>query len=517
MTSLLRDIDLQIADQCAEFYDDPLGFVRWAFPWGEVGTELQKYAGPDVWQEDELRGIGEAIRERNFDGFNPVLPIQRATASGHGPGKSALCSWIILFLMSTRPRCRGTVTANTSDQLKTKTWGELAKWLDLCITGHWFLYHNSKGNMTLRHLVNPEKWRCDAYTCREENSEAFAGQHAIDSTSFYIFDEASNVPSKIWEVAEGGLTDGEPMFFVYGNPTRNHGRFFECFNRQRALWVTRQIDSRDCKFPNKELHKRWIAIWGIDSDYVRVRIRGLFPRAGDMQFIPSDVVSECMSVDPIYIDDDPLIMGIDVARGGEDRNVICYRKGRDARSWPTYIIPGEKTRDSMLLVSKIVDLCDPTRARTYKGIAMVPDAIFVDETGLGGPIVDRLRQLGLNVFGVNFGSSPLDKKHFVNRAAEMWFRMREWLMAGGSIKDHAELEMDLTARGFAHNNKDQLVLESKDDMKKRDLASPDWGDALALTFALNVSKLERDPRTGRVLLENQGSAVSDYDPMDYNA
>jgi hypothetical protein len=235
-----------------------------------------------------------------------------------------------------------------------------------------------------------------------------------------------------------------------------------------------------------------------------------------MQFIPSDVVTECMAADPIYIDDDPLIMGIDVARGGEDRNVICYRKGRDARTWPTYIIPGEKTRDTMTLVSKIVDLCDPSRARTYNGIHMVPDAIFVDETGLGGPIVDRLRQLGLNVFGVNFGSSAMDKQHNVNRAAEMWFRMREWLIAGGAIKDHPELEMDLTARGFSHNAKDQLVLESKDDMKKRDLASPDWGDALALTFALNISKLDRDPRTGKVI-ENQGSALSDYDPMDYNA
>ena len=235
-----------------------------------------------------------------------------------------------------------------------------------------------------------------------------------------------------------------------------------------------------------------------------------------MQFIPSDVVSECMRVDPIYLDDDPLIMGIDVARGGEDRNVICYRKGRDAKSWPTYIIPGEKTRDSMLLVSKITDLCDPMRARTFKGVPMVPDAIFVDETGLGGPIVDRLRQLGLNVFGVNFGSSPYDKQHFCRRVDEMWFRMREWLIAGGAIKDHPELEMDLTARGFSHNAKDQLVLEQKDDMKKRGLASPDWGDALALTFAMSVARLDRDPHTGRPV-DNQGSAKTNYDTFDYNA
>ncbi len=242
MANALRQIDLDLADDAALYYADPLGFVMWAFPWGEAATELQNYAGPDVWQEVELREIGQQVKDRAFNGVDAVLPILRATASGHGIGKSALTSWLILWLMSTRPRCRGTVTANTADQLKTKTWGELSKWLSLCITGHWFVYHNSKGNMNLRHLQNPEKWRVDAYTCKEENSEAFAGQHAADSTSFYIFDESGYIPSKIFEVAEGGLTDGEPMFFCYGNPTRNFGRFFECFNRLKHRWVTKQRD-----------------------------------------------------------------------------------------------------------------------------------------------------------------------------------------------------------------------------------------------------------------------------------
>ena len=516
MTNALRDIDIEIAEDASHFYADPLGFVMWAFPWGESGTELQNYDGPDEWQRQDLIDTGKFVEARNFNGIDPVLPIQMATASGHGIGKSALTSWKILWLMSTRPRCRGTVTANTSDQLKTKTWGELAKWLSLCITGHWFVYHNSKGNMNLRHLSNPEKWRTDAYTCKEENSEAFAGQHAADSTSFYIFDEASNVPGKIFEVAEGGLTDGEPMFFCYGNPTRNFGRFFECFHRLKHRWHTQQIDAQTCKFPNKELHKRWIHDWGADSDYVRVRVLGRFPRAGDMQFIPSDVVAEASKREPEYIDDDPMVMGIDVARGGEDRNVICYRKGRDARTFKTFIVPGEKTRDSMRLVSLVVDLVNPDRWGN-KAELMMPDAVFVDETGLGGPIVDRLRQLGLNVFGVNFGSKAIDTQHYANRSAEMWFRMREWLMHGGCIKDHAELEMDLTARGFKHNARDQLMLETKDEMKKRELASPDWGDALALTFALHVTKLERDQRTGEVASRGlTGRAATEYDPLERN-
>ena len=503
----IREIDDELSAEVSKYYCDPLGAVKFCLPWGVEGTPLQNYEGPDGWQEDFLTELGEQVRSRNFDGIVTVDPIYFATASGHGIGKSALTSWLILWLMSTRARCKGTVTANTSDQLKTKTWGELAKWKDMWICGHWFLYNNSKGNMNLRHVANLEGWRCDAHTCREENSEAFAGQHAADSTSFYIFDEASNVPSKIWEVAEGGLTDGEPMIICFGNPTRNDGRFFDCFHRFQHRWITRQIDSRDCKFPNKDLHARWISDWGIDSDYVRVRILGRFPRAGDMQFIPSDVVNDASRKEPAFIDDDALIMGIDVARGGEDRNVIVYRKGNDAKTFPSYIIPGEKTRDSMRLVSLIVDLCDPKR-----DAHMVPDAIFVDETGLGGPIVDRLRQLGLNVIGVNFGSMALDSQHYVNKTAEMWFRLREWLFHGGCIKNHADLEMDLTGRGFYHNAKDQLCLERKDDMKKRDLRSPDWADALALTFAENVVKLERDPRTGDVLHRSgSGKSITEYD------
>ncbi|EBI0451191.1 terminase, partial [Salmonella enterica subsp. enterica serovar Cerro] len=180
-----------------------------------------------------------------------------ATSSGHGIGKSALTAWVILYIMSTRPFCKGVVTANTSEQLRTKTWGELGKWKKRCITGHWFEYNNGKGNMNIYHVDHMESWRCDGQTCREENSESFAGLHAANSSPFYIFDEASAVPDKIWEVAEGGLTDGEPFWFAFGNPTRNTGRFRECFRKFKHRWRRKQIDSRLAKMTNKELIEEW--------------------------------------------------------------------------------------------------------------------------------------------------------------------------------------------------------------------------------------------------------------------
>jgi len=477
-----KDINLQIAEESAKYYADPLGWVMWAFDW-DYGT-LEGFHGPDKWQEEVLVEIGSAVLDRNFDGINPVDPIQEAVSSGHGIGKSAITSWLILWLMSTRPHCKGVVTANTGDQLKTKTWGELGKWKKLCITGHWFEWNNAKGSMNLYHLKFPESWRVDAQTCREENSESFAGLHAANSTPFYIFDEASAVPDKIWEVAEGGKTDGEPHHYVFGNPTRNTGKFHECFNAQKHRWTTHQIDSRTARMTNKKKIEAWRQDWGEDSDFFRVRVLGRFPKASDMQFIPLDVVTEAAGRRTLYLPDDPLICGVDVARGGDDNNMVQFRRGFDAYSEKTYKIPGEKTRDSMQLISKLCDIFDRHR----------PHVIFIDETGLGGPIADRLKQLGYHVIGVNFGAKATNEKLYNNRASEMWAKMRQWLFDGGCIKENAELEADLTNRMYDHNDRNQLVLERKKDMKKRGLSSPDWADALGLTFAAPVPPLELDER-----------------------
>ena len=494
-------LDLELAETCSKFYSDPLGFVLWAFDW-DLG-DLEGFDGPDDWQVDVLSLLGDLVVDGDFDGVSPADAIQLAVASGHGIGKSALTSWLILWIMSTRPHCKGVVTANTSDQLRTKTWGELGKWTKRCLTGHWFEWNNGRGSMNIYHLQYPESWRVDAQTCREENSESFAGLHAAGSTPFYIFDEASAVPDKIWEVAEGGKTDGEPMHFVFGNPTRNSGAFHRCFNGQKHRWHTRQIDSRDAKMTNKRQIDKWRDDWGEDSDFFRVRVLGRFPKASDMQFIPHDLISEAAQRRTPYLPNDPLICGVDVARGGSDNNMIQFRRGYDAVSEKTYRIPGEQSRDSMQLISKLADIFDRHK----------PTAIFLDETGLGGPIADRLVQLGYPVTGINFGASAANPKLYNNMTSEMWGRMRQWLFAGGCIKNNATLEADLTGRMYDHNDKNQLVMERKKDMKSRGMSSPDWGDALALTFAQPVAPLQMG-RDGAVMVANMHQQrESIYDPF----
>lgn len=457
---------------------DPFGYVMYAFPWGRAGTPLAGSSGPRVWQREYLESLGKMMRERGFNGVDPVAPIQIATASGHGIGKSALTSWLIKFVLDTRPYSKGVVTANTASQLSTKTWAELQKWNSLSVTGGLFHYTNGQ-KMSLCCRESPETWRCDGLTCRKENAESFAGLHAANSTPFYIFDEASAIPEEVWEVAKGGLTDGEPLFCVFGNPTRNTGSFRECFGRNSHRWITRQIDSRTVEGTNREYFDQLVSDNGEDSDVVRVRVRGEFPLQGSCQLIPSDAVYEAMGkhLDRSQYSFAPIILGVDVARFGDDRSVVFKRQG--LASWLVGCWRGLST---MALANRVAD----------EIVRVKPDAVFVDEGGVGGGVVDRLRQLGHKVIGVNFGSKSVNPM-YANKRTEMWCNLRDWLVGedgagGGAIPDDTDLRDDLIGPEYGHDSQGRILLERKEEMKKRGLSSPDVGDALALTFASPVGK-----------------------------
>ncbi|MDP2332845.1 MAG: terminase, partial [Reyranella sp.] len=303
------------------YRQDPLGFVTWAFPWGE--GPLAGHDGPEAWQADVLREIGRQLEVGEG-------PVRIAVASGHGVGKSALVAWLLLWASATVPSTRGVVTANTETQLKTKTWVELGKWHGL-VTTHDF---NELGATSLAsRLPVPEgAGRIDVVPWAAHNAEAFAGLHYKGSRILVVFDEASAIADAIWETAEGALTDAgtEIVWIAFGNPTRTQGRFFECFNRFRENWHTQQVDSRTVSLTDKRQLARWVADYGEDSDFVRVRVRGQFPRTGTMQFIDGERVQQAMTriLDPATDTSLPLVMGVDVARFGDDRSVIFLRRGR---------------------------------------------------------------------------------------------------------------------------------------------------------------------------------------------
>src|SRR5882757_5075503 len=478
----VADFETALHREIGAFRYDPLGFVMFAFPWGIPHTSLAEETGPEEWQREILVRIGNGLLDGHFSAAESEA-VRVAIASGHGIGKSALVAWLILWAMSTLRDTRGVVSANTEGQLRTKTWPELAKWHAMSRNKAWFTY-----TATALHSAEPGRdktWRVDAITWSEQNTEAIAGLHNKGRRAFALLDEASAIADPVWDTIEGALTDSdtELVWAVFGNPTRTAGRFRECFagGRFAHRWSPQQIDSRSVAMTNKAQIAAWVKDHGEDSDFIRVRVRGVFPRTGSLQFIDGqrvdDAVARPLAPDPTAA----LIMGVDIARQGEDQTVIRFRRGLDARS-----IPAVKFRipDLMLVASRIMEQVN----------AHSPDAVFVDGTGIGWGVVDRLAQLGCSsAIGINFGGRAERTDggeaaaRYANKRAEMWGFMKEWVR-WGCLPDDADLVADLGNVEYGYDGSDALLLERKDDMRRRGLASPDDGDALALTFAYPVAR-----------------------------
>ena len=273
------------------------------------------------------------------------------------------------------------------------------------------------------------------------------------------------------------------MWFAWGQCERNTGRFYEInFGKSEYRWDHRRFDSRQSRFPNKELMVQWEKDYGEDSDFFRFRVRGLPPTADELQFIDRARILGAHQRGAQSLPDDPLVVGVDVSGGGSAWNVICFRRGLDARSIPRIRIPGEHTRDRSVLVGRLAEiLCDQRPGR--KVAAMFLDMAF------GSPIYERLRVLAFNnVHEANFGLVHSPDRRMTNMRAYMWDRMKDWLLKG-AIETDEKMALALASPGYGINRRNRLVLESKAEMMKRGLASPDDGDALALTFAQPVGPL----------------------------
>ncbi|CAB4120814.1 hypothetical protein UFOVP5_51 [uncultured Caudovirales phage] len=470
------------ADIAQEIFDcarNPYAYAVKAFPWG-MG-ELVGMDGPRAWQREVMEEIAAHLG-------NPATrhtPLRIARASGHGIGKSALIAMLNKWALDTMPDTRIVITANTENQLLTKTSPELAKWARLAVTKDWFKINATSITSTAKE--RDKSWRCDLVTWSANNTEAFAGLHNQGKRIMLIFDEASGIDKAVWEVALGALTDEgtEIIWLAFGNPTQNTGSFRECFGKARNLWSTQQIDSRTVEGTNKAYLQELVDTYGIGSDVVKVRVLGQFPSASSMQFIGNDLADAARDRGELQpLKTEPVIFGVDCARFGDDESVLAIRQGRDAvtRPWKTW----GKT-DAMTLAGDIA-----LQAQRWH-----PDAIFVDAGNIGAAVVDRLRQLmePSKVFEVWFGGKGRDanwngaKTRVANKRAEMWCNMRDWL-GGGSIPREQRLYDDLIGPEYGFDAEQAIILERKEHMKKRGLPSPDWGDALACTFAEPV--LPRD-------------------------
>lgn len=490
----------------ADITDNPLAFVMYAFPWGQKGTPLENQKGPRKWQRELLLEMALHIQENKRRITNNLPPVlfQAATASGRGIGKSALVAWLNLWMMTCHRGSTSITTANTEDQLKSKTWAELGKWHTLAINSHWFERQalSLKIAPWLKELLEKQLkidtgyYYAQAQLWSEEKPDSFAGVHNYSGV-LLIFDEASGIPKPIWTVSEGFFT--EPTIYrfwlTFSNPRRNTGPFFECFHAMRNFWKRRNIDSRTVEGTDKNLFAQIIAKYGEDSDEARIEVKGQFPRQGDKQFISRELIDNSITRELQTDEHAALIMGVDPARFGDDSTVIRFRQGRDARSIPPVVMKG---MDNMQVAYKCAELITKFN----------PDAVCID-AGNGTGIIDRLKDMKYQVHEVWFGSKA-DEPEWANKRTELWARLRTWL-GGGCIDNLTELSDDLAGPEYHFQGaSDRIMLESKEKMKSRGLSSPDHGDALACTFAV---KIARKDRTASKLNRSRGAVASG---MDYS-
>lgn len=464
-----------LANDMGRMAHDPLRFVLYAYKWNDPNGPLAGMKGPQQWQREHLDYVGECLRTA------PYKPIRVAVSSGHGIGKSAIVSWYVNWALSTHPNARVIVTANTAPQLRTKTFPEINTWWQRSITRDWF---SCEG---LRLWFSAQKgyertWCCDGTTWSIANTEAFAGLHNRGRRILVVMDEASAIDDKIWEVTEGALTDEktEILWLVFGNPTRNTGRFRECFRKHRDTWKTFKVDSRTCDITNKELLESWKQIYGEDSDFFRIRVRGEFPDQAAGQLISSTLVEAAQA--RVYkldvIEGAPKIIGVDIAREGGDSCSVWIRQGLYAhRLYKTQRI------NTMQFSTVLANILKEQQ----------PDACFLDMGNVGAGVYDNIITWGhKNVFGVFFQEKPSDGRVYLNKRIEMWAKMKEWLENGACLpregQESQDIFEDLIGPNFFYNQRGLMQLEAKKDMKERSLCSPDDGDALALTFAAPVMR-----------------------------
>lgn len=464
LPTALQEPELELERDLFRHVSNPQGYAKYAFPWDEIGEP-----GPRQWQAEIMQHISAWLK-------NPTTryqPCQVAVSSGHGIGKSALVAMVMSWAMSTCDDCKVVVTANTATQLSTKTVPRVEEWFRKAINVHW--WDLKATSITIRDPKHIRTWRADYVPWSEHNTEAFAGLHNIGKRILLIFDEASGIADKVWEVAQGALTDErtEIIWLAFGNPTQNTGRFRECFGKFKHRWFTKQIDSRTVEGTNKAEIDKWIEDYGEDSDFVRVRVRGEFPRAGSSQFIASDVVANCRKYQATGFDAFPKILGVDVARFGDDQTVLALRQGRKSEILGKY-----RGLDTAQVTSKVIEAINAKQI----------DAVIVDSDGIGAPVFDQLKFQGYtkNLHEFHGGKPAFNGKMYFNRRAEVWGLMRDWLNAGAQIPDDPEIETDLTSPEYGFSPQQQIQLEKKDDMKARGLSSPDVGDALAMSFAVNL-------------------------------
>lgn len=436
-------------DFLQRYRDDPVAFVEHVL---KVKTQ--------PWQAEMLRAVASGERKISI-------------RSGHGVGKSTAASWVMLWYLITRYPVKIVVTAPTSAQLFDALFAELKRWINE-------LPYALKEILDLKsdrvsHKAAPSEAFISCRTSRAETPEALQGVHA--ENVLLICDEASGIPEAVFEAAAGSMSGSHACTILLGNPTRSSGFFFDTHHRQAGEWWTRKVSCVDSDLVSTEYVDEMKVRYGEESNAYRVRVLGDFPARDDDTAIPLELVEAAQTREVEVTADEPIIWGLDVARFGSASSVLCKRQGRQILAMQTW-----RGLDLMQLTGAVVaefESCQPRQE---------PITICVDSIGVGGGVCDRLRELGLPAIGVNTSESPALRVTYLNLRAELWFKLKAWLEARDvSLPKDDHLLAELVAVKYKFTSSGKLQIESKDEMRKRGLSSPDRADAVCLTFAVEAA------------------------------
>jgi hypothetical protein len=476
-----------IVSNLAKFKNDPLGYSLWAFPWGDGDLKDKQLRH---WQIDVMR----TIRDHLANPETRYEPCLIAVASGHGIGKSAGIGMISSWALDTMIDCRCNVTANTESQLRTKTVPEVTKWHRLSITSDLFEY--TATSIFRKRKESEKSWRADFIPWSHSNPEAFAGLHNAGKRILVVMDEGSAIDDKIWEVTEGALTDEgtQIIWIVFGNPTRNTGRFRDCFRRFKKWWYTKQIDSRDVEGTNKKLFERWAEQYGEDSDFFKIRVRGQFPSMSARALFKTEDVDAAFGKtlrDEQY-SFAPKILACDPAWEGDDELVIGMRQGLKFE-----ILKRLPKNDNDIEIANLI-------AR-YEDEHEI-DCVNIDG-GYGTGIVSAGRTLGRS-WNLIWFSGKSSREDCFNKRSEMYINVRDLLKDGMAIPDEQDLYDEMVGCELLPMLDGKYKLPPKADTKAIIGRSPNILDCLALTTAMPVAT-----KSQRQAAQVKAHKAKDYNPI----
>lgn len=448
---------------------------------------------PDAWQVEVLEAV--------------VSSKRLCLKASKGPGKSAVLAMLGWWFLATRPHPKLVATSITGDNLRDGLWAEFSRWQQrsplLQETFTWSAERITCNDAPETWFASARQWAKGADASQQANT--LAGIHA-DHVMFLV-DEAGGIPDAVVAAAEAGLANADDSrgttarLVLAGNPTHLSGPLYRACTRERPLWWVKEI-SGDPDDPNRapRISVQWareqIEKYGRDNPWVLVNVFGQFPPGQSNTLVSVEEASQAAQrtlSEDVYAEA-PKVLGIDVARFGDDRTVFFPRQGRMA------------LRPKVFRNLSTMEVADQAALSIEK---WKPDAVFIDQTGVGAGVVDRLRQLGHSVIGVDAAGRPVTAQpRFLNRRAEMWWLMAEWLRGGGAVPDDAELISELTAPTYRFDSSGRLQLEAKTELKQRGLPSPDKADALALTFSAPVVRRPVQLPGAAPF----GRAAHDYDP-----